>query len=150
MSTTSDLIAELSRSPSILVIDDDYFIGFIFKKLAQVYEIDLECVSTAQEGIEAVMKRRYDAVFLDMRFENGSNGLTGMDVLRQINLLNYENRIIVMSGSINLHDVMHEANKLGVLSFMAKPIDFTLEFVAAILKRLGLRLTPKALPAPDI
>ncbi len=136
-----DLIAELSRPPSVLVIDDDYFIRFIFKRLSEVYELDLECVATPQEGIDAVVNKRYDAVFLDMKFENG--GIDGMDVLRQINLLNYDSRVIVMSGSINLHDVMHEANKLGVLSFMAKPIDFTLEFLAAILKRLGLRLNPK-------
>ncbi len=151
MSTVADYVAELTRAPSILVIDDDYLVRFIFGRLASTYDIQLDCVSTPEEGIDHITSKMgpsgqsgYDAVFLDMKFENGTHGsagMSGMDVLRRINLLDYNSRVIVMSGSINLHDVMHEANKLGVLSFMAKPIDFTVEFLAAILRRLGIRLS---------
>ena len=153
MSSVDALVAEMTKPPSILVIDDEYVIRYTFERLAHVYEMNLVCVPTVEEGIQAIMKQqeKFDVVFLDMKFEDATTGsvvLTGMDALRKLNLINYDGHIIVMSGSINLHDIMHEANKLGVLSFMAKPVEFTTKFLTAILKRLGIRLYPKSVDQP--
>jgi len=143
------LLAEMTKPPTVLVIDDEYVVRHMFARLAEAYDIDLDAVSTPLEGMEAVAKKQYSAVFLDMKFENSDSDLTGMDVLRKISLTTtLTAQIVVMSASIRLNDVMQEANRLGVLSFMVKPIDFTPDFLASIMKRMGLRLVPRQPTSP--
>lgn len=133
-----ELAEKLARTPKILIVDDDSFIRFAFSSVQQKYYLEVDCADSPREGLIKIQAGTYEAVFLDMKFQGGESG---MSVLRQINLLNYETHVVVMSGSINLHDVMAEANRLGVLSFMLKPTDFDFDYVVRILRTMGLKLT---------
>lgn len=141
MNSVLELAQSLARTPRILVVDDDHYIRRVFDTLAQTYEIVLALAASPQEGLLCIRRAEFDVIFLDMRFDQA---MTGMDVLREINRMGCNTHVIVMSGSINLHDVMAEANQLGVVSFMLKPISFNIEFVRTILGRLGIRLVERS------
>ena len=134
------LAAILARTPKLLVVDDEYIVRLLFDRLAGKYELDITSVSSPEEGLRALEKSEYDVIFLDMKFPQA---MGGMDMLRTINRQNYTGQIVVMSGSINLHDVMQESNKLGVVSFMIKPVDFGEETLLMVLKRSRIRLVPR-------
>lgn len=123
-----------------MVVDDEYIVRLLFDRLAGKYELDITSVSSPEEGLRALEKSEYDVIFLDMKFPQA---MGGMDMLRTINRQNYTGQIVVMSGSINLHDVMQESNKLGVVSFMIKPVDFGEETLLMVLKRSRIRLVPR-------
>lgn len=146
MSDALQLAEDLARPAKILVVDDDFFIREMFNRLQARYEIAITCLASPQEAITLLERERYDMVFLDMKFD-GPMG--GMELIRVINAASYNLHVVIMSGSINLHDVMHEANRLGVLSFMAKPIEFTADFLRIILQRLGVRVNLRRQPTPE-
>lgn len=142
-----ELAQKLARTPRILIIDDDKLIRFVFSAIQHRYYLDVETIGTPHEAIQRLTQSRYDAVFLDMKFENGS-GIDGMEVLRQMNIMNLDTRVIIMSGSVNLHSLMSEANRLGVLSFIIKPVSFTHEYVIEILRKIGIKLVQR--PPDDL
>jgi ActR/RegA family two-component response regulator len=80
---------------------------------------------SAQEARIFLEKKTYDYVFLDMKLENG---VSGMEVLQHINTAAPSVSVVIMSGSVNLHDLMEQANQVGVLSFIKKPTQFTRQY----------------------
>lgn len=136
-----DLAQRLAKTPKVLIVDDDEFIRLIFTKLMDKYDIEVICLNSPQEGIVAMKNDDFDVVFLDMKFH--ATAMSGMDFLRHVNAVDSKAQTVIMSGSVNLHDIMAEANRLGVLSFMLKPVSFTHDYVVSILRRLGMRLVKK-------
>jgi DNA-binding NtrC family response regulator len=138
MSDVLKVAEALARAPKLLVVDDDHLIRLVFTRLALQYELDVSCLSSPQEALALLEKNVYDVIFLDMKFEG--IGMDGMDMLREINQQSLNTHVVIMSGSVNLHDLMHEANKLGVLSFMLKPMQFSVEYLRRLLTRLHIRM----------
>jgi DNA-binding NtrC family response regulator len=133
-------IAEKLAEPyRFLVIDDEVIVREVFTECMDVFHCHIECAKTLSEGIYALGKNKFDIVFLDMRLDHED----GMQLLRFVNRHCVDTHVVIMSGSINLGDVMHEANRLGVVSFFAKTAEFSRDYVAKILKRLRPRLVAK-------
>jgi CheY-like chemotaxis protein len=134
-------VASLTRPKAILVVDDDSLIRMIFKCVAESFHVTTAFAPSAQEAIALLRKQKYDFIFLDMKLEMS---VSGMEVLRFINAAQPEASVIIMSGSVSLHDIMHEANALGVLSFIRKPTSFTVEYITSVFTKLGLAPTGKS------
>jgi len=135
------LVELLGRPDRILVVDDEAIVRMAFAQITDHYRCEVDFAPTVAEAMERLKKGKYDYVCLDMKLENRS----GMEVLRFIDRMALDARVAVMSGSINLGDVMTEANNLGVVSFFNKPVDFDFPYIKRILSKLGVRLIPKDL-----
>lgn len=127
-------VAALTRPKAVLVVDDDALIRMMFKCVAESFHVTIHFAPSAQEAIALLRKQKFDFIFLDMKLEMA---VSGMEVLRFINAAQPEASVIIMSGSVSLHDIMHEANALGVLSFIRKPTSFTVEYITSVFTKIG-------------
>jgi DNA-binding NtrC family response regulator len=141
---TEDLakwVSALTRPKAVLVVDDDSLIRMIFKCVSESFHVETAFAPSAAEAIALLRKKKYDFIFLDMKLEMA---VSGMEVLRFVNAAQPDASVVIMSGSISLHDIMHEANGLGVLSFIRKPTSFTVEYITAVFTKLGCQ--PNGIP----
>jgi DNA-binding NtrC family response regulator len=137
-------VAALTRPKEILIVDDDSLIRMIFKCAAECFHVNIAFSPSATEAIALLRKTKYDFIFLDMKLEMS---VSGMEVLRFVNAAQPNANVIIMSGSVSLHDIMHEANALGVLSFIRKPTSFTVEYIRNVFSKIGLQ--PSGMPPLD-
>jgi DNA-binding NtrC family response regulator len=134
---TEDLakwVSALTRPKEVLVVDDDSLIRMIFKCVAESFHVNIQFAPSAAEAIALLRKQKFDYIFLDMKLEMA---VSGMEVLRFVNAAQPGASVVIMSGSVSLHDIMHEANALGVLSFIRKPTSFTVEYITAVFNKIG-------------
>lgn len=140
----------MARPKQILVVDDDSYIRLLFSRAAESFHMVLDYAPSAQEAQLFLDKKKYDYLFLDMALERS---VSGMEVLRYANLNVPDLNVVIMSGSVNLHDVMEEANQLGVLSFIRKPTQFTRQYLVSVFQKLGIqpleKTDDKALRPPE-
>jgi CheY-like chemotaxis protein len=129
-------VSALTRPKSVLVVDDDSLIRMIFKCVSESFHVQTEFAPSAAEAIALLRKQKFDFIFLDMKLEMA---ISGMEVLRFVNAAQPTASVVIMSGSVSLHDIMHEANALGVLSFIRKPTSFTVEYITAVFSKIGLQ-----------
>lgn len=127
-------VASVTRPKDVLIVDDDALIRMVFKCAAESFHVKTTFAPSAQEAVALLRKQKFDIIFLDMKLEGGADG---MEVLSFINAAQPESNVVIMSGSVSLHDIMHEANALGVLSFIRKPTSFTVEYITTVFAKLG-------------
>lgn len=128
----------MTRPKQILVVDDDSFIRLLFSRAAEAFHVTVDYAPSAQEAKIFLDKKTYDFIFLDMKLECD---VSGMEVLQHINNGAPSSNVVIMSGSVNLHDLMEQANQLGVLSFIKKPTQFTRQYIVGVFTKLGIRPT---------
>ena len=141
-----------STQKFVLLVDDEDIITKVFNRVFkdQSYAL-LDTANTVERALAKISFVAYDYVFLDMKIEG--NTAAGMEILRSLNRMIIKVRsdkravmdsfVVIMSNSVPLQDVMAEANALGVLTFLDKPLNFTEEYLLRIVQRLGLPLLPR-------
>ncbi len=105
------------RLPRILVLDDDE------SWLEQVPlilegECQVDGFPTIEQGLSAVQIHTYDAILLDLNFQNDHR--TGLDVFRQFYTHNKGADVIIISGETH-HQRLIELFNAGVSEFISKP-----------------------------
>lgn len=146
-----------SHKKVVLIVDDDFFIVEQFKRAFKNQEdAFLDIASTPDHAIKKIQEYQYDLVCLDMKL--GQDRHAGMEVLREIHRLKIEadarqqaikpSRVVIMSGSINHHEIMREAHNLRVFCFIDKPMPFTKEFVREVINWFGIPLMPEKTNPP--
>jgi two-component system nitrogen regulation response regulator NtrX len=101
----------------ILVIDDE---ASVRDSLKMILEYDgYECVlaPSGRDGLAAVERDGPDLVFLDVKMP----GMDGIDVLRQLRVLDESIPIVMISGHGTVTTAV-EATKLGAFDFLEKPL----------------------------
>ena len=136
----------------VLLVDDEPIVTQIFERVFenQSYAL-LDTAKTVKEALEKIRFVVYDFVFLDMSLDGHS--YAGMDVLRAMNRVALKTRsqgrstmnskVIIMSSSVSLQDIMLEANALKVVTFLNKPVNFSEQYLLDIVQLLGLPLLPR-------
>lgn len=135
----------------ILLVEDEEFVVLVFKNVMERHpEYLLDVSITIEDAIEKIYTISYDVIFLDMKF--GADHYAGMRLVRELNKVatiasaagqkTINTAIVIMSSSIDYRDIMSEANELGVLQFMFKPVNFSPTFVEKVLKRIGIPILP--------
>ncbi len=137
---------------SVLLVEDDELVSLIFNNVftGQDFAI-LDTTITVSEAISKVQMLMYDFIFLDMKLGEDRHG--GMKVLRELNRLStalhasgssvLDSRVIIMSSSIPLQEILREANELGAISFLDKPNLFNEAYVLRIGQQVGIPLLPR-------
>lgn len=105
---------------TVLIVDDSERT----RSELRVYLEDLDClvVAEASDGIEAIdayVRNRPDLMTLDLVMPR----LDGMAALREIRKYHPDVKVILISSSIN-QKIRTEAEELGVVGFIQKPITF--------------------------
>jgi DNA-binding NtrC family response regulator len=117
----------MAAMANILIVDDDDAVrGILFDLLSDRYECNT--ASTAEEAFECLDIENYNAVLTD----NAMPGLTGVEVIKRIQLKDLETPVILISVKNNEQD-SEALMKLGAFAFLHKP--FSLHEIQYIVDR---------------
>lgn len=105
----------------ILVVDDESMLLKISTRMLEHLGYTVSCVSSGEEAVEFLRRRKVDAVILDMIMEPGWNGRTTYE---QILKIRPGQKALIISG-FAMNDDIRAALALGVKTFLKKP--FTLQ-----------------------
>ncbi len=131
----------------VLLVEDELIVTHIFERVFenQSYAL-LDTATTREAALAKIQFAVYDFIFLDMALDGVR--YAGMEILRALARLKIklrkqgqktlDSRVIIMSGSVSLDDIM-----LEVLSFIDKPTNFTEAYILNIVQQLGLPLLPR-------
>ena len=102
----------------ILVIDDDISICRLLERLLSERGHQVVVCSESPQAMDLLKKQSYNCVLLDVRMEE----LNGVETLRKIREAGKDTKVIMVTG-VEDEEVINEANKLGALSYIHKPLD---------------------------
>lgn len=119
---------------NILVVDD---LRNMRLTLGGILEDEGYSVTTAEDGyqaIEAVRKRRFDAIFLDIKMP----GIDGVQTFREIKKIDPDVAAVMMTA-YSLEELVKEALEEGAHAIIYKPFDISM--VIAIIEELLITKT---------
>ena len=104
----------------ILVVDDEDEVRFLLAKLLKVRNHDAILASSGEEGLEAAVKYRPDAIILDICMP----GTDGLDVLRQLKETEETSAIpVIMLTGVAGKEPLKEAMYWYAEQYLTKPFD---------------------------
>jgi DNA-binding NtrC family response regulator len=112
-----------SRTPSILIADDQPDVLEALRFLVKGEGYQAESVSSPSAAVDAVESRDFDVVLMDLNYtRDTTSGQEGLDLLNRIQTLDSTLPVIVMTawGSVEL---AVEAMRRGARDFIQKPWD---------------------------
>ena len=113
--------------PTILIVDDDDAIrGILFDVLSEKY--DCNTASTAEQALQYLEIENYDAVLTDIAMP----GLTGIELLKRVQLKDLDTPVILISGKGNEQD-QESLIRLGAFAYITKP--FSLDEIEQTVER---------------
>lgn len=101
----------------ILVIDDESSIRSSLQGILEDETYAVQTVGTGEEGLALLKTRAFGLVLLDIWLPE----MNGIDVLRQIRLLDEPPKVVVISGHGTVETAV-KATKLGAFDFLEKPL----------------------------
>ncbi len=107
---------KLSAVPRILVVDDDPGVRETTARMLRAAGYTVERAENGDEALTRARDNTFDVILSDMRMQ----GLSGIDVLRQLREQRVDSAFIMMTGFGTVETAV-EAMKLGALDFVQKP-----------------------------
>ena len=101
----------------LLIVDDEPDVREFAKSFFKKRNIDVLTASGGLEALEIISQESPDLILLDVRMEE----MTGIEVLRELRTRNSNCKIIMVTG-VDDDEVIVEANQLGVLGYIHKPL----------------------------
>ena len=138
-----DAIQKIEHLESLLVEDnplvlDALALAFRTKKLR------LQCVRTAEEGLNILRKVRFDIIISDYSLP----GINGITFLKQVLHMQPEAVKLLISGEVS-EDLISESYAIGIHDYLQKP--FTLDTLWATMAMHAVKMNmPKYEPHPEI
>ncbi len=113
--------------PTILIVDDDATIrGILYDLLSENYECNT--ASMAEEAFQYLEVEEYDVILTDIAMP----GLTGVELLKRVQLRDSETPVILISGKGSEED-SDALIDLGAFAYITKPFD--LDEIEAVVQR---------------
>ena len=103
--------------PKILVVDDELDVREFSRSFFMKRGIDVMIAGDAKEALLLIEQDVFDLVLLDVRME----GMSGLDVLRELRRRNISVKVVMVSGTEEAGAVQ-EAQSLGCIGFIHKPL----------------------------
>ena len=124
---------------SVLIVDDDEIAGHHAKLVLEKMGISSEYVSSGKEAIELVELRHarrqpYNLILVDWKMPE----MDGVETARQIRAIVGNDSAIIILTAYRWDDVLEDALKAGIDSFLAKPL-----FASAFMEELQGALKKK-------
>ena len=109
------------RKWRVLIVDDEFRIGMLIKKLIRWEEFPLECADIVDNGEAAfhiIKEREPDIVITDIRMPK----INGLDLICMTRELKKDIKFVVISGYKEF-EYAHRALQYGVDDYLLKPIN---------------------------
>tara|TARA_B100000686_G_scaffold344253_1_gene426523 strand:+ start:1250 stop:2665 length:1416 start_codon:yes stop_codon:yes gene_type:complete len=123
----------------ILIVDDEENIRWVFKKALEKRGLTVHFAESGEEAIEKIKNQDYLIVFSDIFMD----GISGLDLLDEINKLITPPQVIVMTAQDTMNNTI-EAMRRGALDYISKPFDFD-----EIYKLIEKAAKSRSIPAPE-
>ena len=132
----------MSQNPKILIVDDEENIRWVFKKAFGKKNFLVDTATSGEEALLKIQDNDYLTVFTDIFME----GMTGLELLKQVKSAKPELKIVVMTAQDTMNNTI-EAMRLGAYDYISKPFDFD-EIFELVDKALAARKVsaPPTLP----
>jgi FixJ family two-component response regulator len=104
------------KDKSILIVDDEKNIRLTLSECLESPDLRIDTAETGEEALAKLKERDFTLVLLDLRLP----GMDGMAVLRKINELRPDIRIVIITAHGTI-DSAKEAMRLGAVDFIQKP-----------------------------
>ncbi|MFC1752524.1 response regulator [Thermoproteota archaeon] len=104
------------QKKKILIIDDEPMIGIAIKSAMPEY--DFVIASCAKHGLDILSRYEFDIVLLDYMMAD----MDGLEMLKQIRLINESLKIVMITGSDN-YSIILKAMNFRANGFLFKPFD---------------------------
>lgn len=101
----------------LLIVDDEKNVRLSLQGVLQDEGYRVDAVASGEECLQAVQKKPYDVVFLDVWLP----GKDGLEVLRHLKSMKTTGYVIMISGHGNIETAV-QATKLGAFDFIEKPL----------------------------
>ena len=118
--------------PRVLVVEDERFFREAITEVLSAHDYSCVVCEDGEGALKRVDSERFAVVVLDIRLP----GIDGIEVLRQIRIVQPELRVIMLSASTD-QELVLEALRLGASDYLAKPLS-SKDLVAAV-ERLARR-----------
>ena len=115
----------------ILVVDDEKIVCDMARIILQNEGYEVDTFTDSQLALKTIRERRYDLVVTDLKMEN----VNGMDILREVNRLYPEARVIMLTAYATL-DATIEAIRERIYDFFPKPVKIE-DLKKSVKKALG-------------
>ena len=115
-----------------IIVDDDKMIAELGKKALVKMGYDAVSFNGAEEMLSSVKLTDYDFIVSDLKMP----GLSGIDLLREIRMIDEDMPVIIMTGISDLESAI-SAIKEGVFDYVQKP--FTVDQIIFSAKRAAER-----------
>lgn len=105
----------------LLIVDDNEDTLYMISRYLQLSGHQCDISSSGKEGLELIIKNKYDVVLLDISMPDFS----GYDVVHSLhnNKLLSKQKIVLFTASSVSDDTVHELISVGSHSSLKKPID---------------------------
>ncbi len=127
----------LAKPSKLLIVDDTDGIAESIKAALKGYECEFTVAFDGEAAINAVRDEKFDLIFLDMMLPKHS----GVEVLKVVKQVAPETPVVIMTGFCD-NTLLEEASRLGIVSFLRKPIDFSPSFIKQVFHLFKLRGAP--------
>ena len=110
-----------NKKIKVLIVEDEYRIGMLIRKLIRWDDFDMECQGMAEDGekaLEAIRAEKPDVVITDIRMPK----IGGLDLICMAKELYDDIRFIVISGYKEF-EYAHRALQYEVDGYLLKPIN---------------------------
>ena len=104
----------------ILIVDDEKQMVRTLVDILRLSGWEAEGANSGEEAVEAVRKRDYSVVLMDIRMA----GITGVEALRAMKAIRSGIRVILMTA-YTATDLLAEAEREGALRILSKPVALT-------------------------
>jgi two-component system nitrogen regulation response regulator NtrX len=104
-------------SDSILIVDDERGIRESLSAVLRDEGFTAEAVASGEECLQALAKRGYACVLLDVWLP----GISGLETLKQMRESDFDAAVVIISGHGNVETAVR-ATKLGAFDFIEKPL----------------------------
>jgi len=111
----------LPGEPNILIVDDESLILNLINSILKIKGLKSDTVSSLKGAKEAIFKKEYDIVFLDLGLPDGS----GFSLLEELVEVSPEVLIVVTTGMYDL-EIAVKAMRKGAFDYITKPFSVKL------------------------
>ncbi len=108
----TNLRVKLMNIGPVLLVEDDDNDALLVKLLFNLTDVKLDHVTNGRLAIEAIEKKRYALVLLDMRLPD----MSGIEVLKHARRTSPQVHVVILTGSLTprLEDEVREVGYFGV------------------------------------
>ena len=109
---------ETCPRPSVLVVDDDVFVGRAMQHVLAAAGYDVTVTTDGTLAIDAAARHGFDTVISDIQMP----GLSGLALLEAIRSRDLDVPVILLTGAPTLETAI-EAVSLGAMRYLTKPVN---------------------------